>query len=104
VSEVVGGAAREFRWTPEEFGLERGATSGLEVESPAHSAMVIRKILKGQPGVARDIVVLNAAAALIAAEVADGPRSAARMAGEAIDSGAASGLLAKLVERSHAPA
>jgi anthranilate phosphoribosyltransferase len=104
VSEVVGDSVREYRWTPEDFGLERGATSGLEVESPAHSAMVIRKVLKGQPGTARDIVVLNAAAALIAAEVADSPRAAARLAAEAIESGAASALLAQLVERSHAPA
>lgn len=104
VSEVTGGAVREFRWTPEDFGLERSATSGLEVESPAHSAMVIRKILKGQPGAARDIVVLNAAAALIAADVADTPRDAAARAAEAIDSGAASGLLTRLEERSHAPA
>ena len=104
VSEVVGDATREYRWTPEDFGLERGPTSGLEVESPAHSAMVIRKVLKGQPGAARDIVVLNAAAALIAAGVTEGPREAARLAAEAIDTGAASGLLAKLVERSHAPA
>ncbi|TWT97927.1 Anthranilate phosphoribosyltransferase [Botrimarina colliarenosi] len=104
VSEVVGDQVREYRWTPENFGLERSATTGLEVESPAHSAMLIRKILKGQPGAARDIVVLNAAAALIAAGVVDSPRDGALRAAEVIDNGAAGGLLARLAERSHAPA
>lgn len=102
VSEVLSETIDEYRWTPEDFGLERSATTGLEVESPAHSAAVIRKILKGLPGAARDIVVLNAAAALLAADVAATPKEGAQRAAEAIDSGAASDLLAKLAERSHA--
>lgn len=104
VSEIVGERVTDYRWTPEDFGLERSATTGLEVESPAHSAAVIRKVLKGQPGTARDIVVLNAAAALLAADHASEPREGAKRAAAAIDSGAASGLLAQLAERSHAPA
>ncbi|MEO0531493.1 MAG: anthranilate phosphoribosyltransferase [Planctomycetota bacterium] len=102
VSQVVGGEVTEFRWTPEDFGIERGATVGLEVESAAHSAAVIRKLLKGMPGPARDIVVLNAAAALLAADVAGSPRDGAERASEAIDTGAAADLLAKLADRSHA--
>lgn len=104
VSEVTGDGVKDYRWTPEDFGLERSATTGLEVENAAHSSMVIRKVLKGQPGSARDIVVLNAAAALLAAEVADSPRDGARRAAEAIDSGAASELLERLAMRSHLPA
>ncbi len=104
VAEVRGDKVGEYRWTPEDFGLERSATTGLEVESPAHSAAVIRKVLKGMPGAARDIVVLNAAAALLAAGVADSPRDGAERAAEAISGGAAAGLLAKLAEKSHAPA
>lgn len=102
VSQVVDGTVTEFRWTPEDFGIERGATLGLEVESAAHSAAVIRKLLKGMPGPARDIVVLNAAAALIAAGVTDSPCEGADRAIEAIDTGGAADLLAKLAERSHA--
>lgn len=104
VSEVVRDTVTDYRWTPEDFGLERSGTTGLEVESSAHSAMVIRKVLKGQPGPARDIVILNAAAALLAAEVAESPREGAKLAAEAIASGAAGGLLQRLAERSHAPA
>ena len=101
VTEVTPDGMREFHWTPEDFGVERSGTSGLEVEGPSHSAMVIQKILKGTPGAPRDIVVLNAAAALIAGGRTDSPREGAGMASEAIDSGAAAELLAKLGERSH---
>ncbi|MEQ8846732.1 anthranilate phosphoribosyltransferase [Botrimarina sp.] len=101
VSDVTPGGTREYRWTPEDFGLERSGTTGLEVESPVHSAIVIRKVLKGEPGSPRTIVVLNAAAALVAAGECDEPREAARRAAAAIDSGAAAELLAKLAERSH---
>ncbi len=103
VTEVTPAGEREFRWSPEDFGVERGELTALEVESPAHSADVIRKILAGQPGAQRDIVVANAAAGLIAAGRSASPIEAAKLAATAIDSGAASELLAKLVEKSHAP-
>ena len=101
VTEVAAGVANAFAWTPEDFGLERSGTTGLEVESPAHSAAVVRKVLKGAPGAARDVVVLNAAAALYVADLADTPRAAASRCCEAIDSGAAADLLARLADRSH---
>lgn len=101
VSDIEGDSLREYRWTPEDFGLDRSGTTGLEVESPVHSAIVIRKVLKGEPGSPRAIVVLNAAAALLAGGVANEPRDAANRAVRAIDSGAAAGLLARLAERSH---
>lgn len=92
---------QELTWKPEDFGIERSPTMGLVVESPEHSAAVIRKILKGTPGSARDIVVLNASAALLCAGLADSPKQGAAKAIEAIDSGAAADLLANLVKRSH---
>ena len=104
VSDVTADGVKEYQWTPGDFGLEPSGSAGLVVESPAHSAAVVRKILKGTPGPARDIVVLNAAAALIVCGRAEGPREGAKQAAEAIESGAAAELLAKLAERSHAPA
>ena len=101
VTEVTPDGTREFHWTPEDFGIERSGTAGLEVEGPAHSAAVIRKILKGTPGAPRDIVVINAAAALIASGHATEPREGAKLAAEAVNSGAAAELLEKLAERSH---
>lgn len=104
VSDVTASGIHDYEWIPEDFGVERSGTVGLEVESPAHSAAVIRKMLKGAAGPARDIVVLNAAAALIVAGLVNSPSDGAKRAGEAITSGAAADLLARLAERSHAPA
>jgi anthranilate phosphoribosyltransferase len=98
VTEVGRTVSGEFRWTPEDFGLRRAALSGLQVEGPEKSAAVIRQIFAGQQGPARDIVVLNAAAALWTAGEAAEPRGAAQLAGNAIDGGAAAELLARLVE------
>jgi anthranilate phosphoribosyltransferase len=101
VTEVTNGATSEFTWQPEDFGLARQPLAGLSVDGPAASAAIIRNILAGQPGPARDIVVLNAAAGLIATGKASDPKTAAAHAIEAIDSGAANRLLARLVERSN---
>ena len=104
VVDVSADGTKEYEWTPEDFGVDRSGTAGLAVEGPPHSAAVIRKILGGAPGAPRDIVVLNAAAALVLSGHADSPRAGAERAAEAIDSGAASELLKRLTERSHADA
>ena len=100
VSRVAGDAVTEFDWTPEDFGLVRQGLGPLRVSSAAESASIIRGILAGESGPARDIVVLNAAAALIAGGKSNEPPDAARQAAEAIDSGAAAELLDDLIERS----
>ena len=63
---------------------------------------MIRQILAGNPGPARDVVVLNAGAALWTAGKHEHKLTCAAAAAEAIDSGAAAGLLARLAEFSHA--
>ncbi len=93
---------REFTWQPEDFGIARASLDSLKIDSPATSAAVIRKLLAGERGPARDIVVLNAAAGLIVAGKATDPIAAAKLAAEAINSGSAADLLARLVELSHA--
>ena len=102
VSDVSAGGTREFVWRPEDFGFERSSLDSLKIDGPAASAAIIRKILAGEPGPGRDIVVLNAAAGIVVAGKADEPRDAAALAAAAIDSGAAADLLARLVMRSHA--
>ena len=104
VTEVAGGRMREFTWGPEHFGIARQPLDSLTIETPAASAVIIRRLLDREPGPARDIVVLNAAAALIVAGRSTEPESAAAIADEAIDSGAAERLLSRLAERSHQPA
>lgn len=94
----------EFTWTPEDFGLETSATGALLIDSPEESAEMVRAILAGKPGPPRDVVILNAAAALVAADLTEDPRAAATKAAEVIDSGAAGGLLEQLGELSHRPA
>jgi anthranilate phosphoribosyltransferase len=74
------------------------------VDTPSASAALIRTVLDGVSGPARDIVILNAAAGLIALGKTTDPQAAARAAAEAIDSGAAESLLVRLAQRSHKPA
>ena len=95
---------RRFTWQPADFGIARSSLDSLQVDGPAGSAAIIRKLLGGEPGPARDIVVLNAAAGLIVANKTAEPKAAAAMAASAIDSGAAADLLARLAARSHEPA
>jgi anthranilate phosphoribosyltransferase len=101
VTEVAEGRMREFTWRPEDFGIARHSLDSLLIDTPAASAVMIRKVLAREPGPARDIVILNAAAALLAAGRASEPQSAAAIAADAIDSGAAEQLLLRLAERSH---
>jgi len=102
VSEISGAGGREFVWQPEDFGIARSSLDSLKVDGPPASAAIIRRVLAGELGPARDIVILNAAAGLLVASGADTPHAAAAKASHAIDSGAAAELLAHLAARSHA--
>jgi anthranilate phosphoribosyltransferase len=102
-SEAAAGHLREFTWTPADFGIAQQANlSTLQVDGPEQSAALILAILDGQLGPPRDIVLLNTAAALWTARHAPDPLSAARLAAEAIDSGAAKHLLERLVQSTRA--
>ena len=95
---------REFTWQPEDFGLRATSLDSAKVDGPAASAAIVRDVLAGEPGPARDIVILNAAAALDRCWQDERSTHAAASAANAIDSRAAADLLASLVELSHAPA
>jgi anthranilate phosphoribosyltransferase len=82
--------------TPEEFGATRAPLESIHGGTPAENAAIIRHILEGRTGPRRDIVVINAAAALVAAGVAANFHEAANLAREAISSGAAAAKLAAL--------
>ena len=103
VTQVEDSQLMEFTWAPEEFGLDRSALDAIRVDGPGHSAEIVRKVLAGEAGAARDIVVLNAAAGLLAARHSSSPTEAAQLAAETIDRGAASELLERLIDLSHAP-
>ena len=89
-----------FPTPPADCGLPQSPLDTLRVDGPAESAARIRGVLDGEQGPARNIVVLNAAAALLVAGKATDPTAAAAIAAEVIDNGAASDRLAKLADRS----
>ncbi len=96
VAEVQGGAVRRFTVTPEEFGVARAPLESIRGGTAEENAALIRRILEGDARPARDVVVVNAAAALVAAGVAANFREGAGLASFVISSGAASEKLATL--------
>src|SRR5882724_8407798 len=96
VAEVRRGAVRRFTVMPEDFGVSRAPLESVRGATATENAAIIRRVLAGEAGPPRDIVVINAAAALVAAGVAPTFREAANLAGEALSSGAAAAKLAAL--------
>jgi len=96
VAEVRGGAVRRFTVTPEEFGVARAPLESIRGGTATENAALIVRILQGEDGPARDIVVVNAAAALVAAGAAADFREGAGLASFVISSGAAGKKLAAL--------
>ncbi len=104
VAEVTPAAVRLYELVPESFGLSRHDMTDFRVDSPAASAALITSILRGERGPARDVVVLNAAAAIYVAGLSPTLAAAIAPAEQSIDSGAAAKALARLVEISHSAA
>jgi anthranilate phosphoribosyltransferase len=102
VTEVAEGLLTETTWRPADFELVEAGNESMLVDGPQASATMIRNILAGSSGAPRDIVVINAAAALWTAGVDESLAACATKTAAAIDSGAAKDLLAKLGEASHA--
>ncbi|MCC2674397.1 MAG: anthranilate phosphoribosyltransferase [Ramlibacter sp.] len=97
VGELRNGEIREYEIHPEDFGLPMASNRAFKVETPQESLALMRQVLDNQPGAARDIVILNAGAALYAANVVpDIPQGIAK-ATAAIGSGAAKAKLEQLV-------
>jgi len=98
VAEVRDGAVTSYEISPEQFGLKRAPLSTLEGGDAQTNAAIIRAILDGERSPKRDVVLLNAAAALVAAGQAQSIGAAIPVAAYAIDSGQAKGRLQLLVE------
>jgi anthranilate phosphoribosyltransferase len=101
ISEVSGEQIRTYVVEPEQVGLKTGSLADLRVASPIASGARIREVFAGKQGADRDIVLLNAGAALVVAGKVKDIKAGIALAEEAIDSQAASQTLAKLVEVSH---
>jgi anthranilate phosphoribosyltransferase len=97
IAEVRDGQVHSYEVTPEEFGLQRATLEEISGGDASRNAGLIREVLAGNRSARRDIVLLNAAAALVAAERADHLRDAVPLAAKAIDSGAALAKLQALI-------
>ncbi|HAH43345.1 MAG TPA: anthranilate phosphoribosyltransferase [Planctomycetaceae bacterium] len=87
VFEITGADLRYHEWTAADFGLPECDVSQLVVNSSEQSAQIILEILNGEQGPARDIVVANAAAALLAADQATNLKQAVQKVAQLIDEG-----------------
>jgi anthranilate phosphoribosyltransferase len=98
--EVEAGQLKTHRWTVEELQLPACTPEDLKVTSPAESAVAIREIFAGKPGPHRNIVLANAAAALLAAVKVGTLAEGVERARAALDSGRANDVLDRLVSLS----
>ena len=94
------GEITHAEFTPEDFGVPRAAPADLAGGDVADNVAITRDILAGAPGPKRDIAVVNAAPAIVAAGVAPGFIEAVQLAQESIDSGRAAETLELAVQRS----
>jgi anthranilate phosphoribosyltransferase len=98
IAEVREGNVRTYEVTPEEFGMQRARLEDISGGDATANAVTIRELLTGRKSPKRDVVLLNAAAALVAAGKAEHLGEALPLAAQSIDSGAAAAKLEALVK------
>jgi anthranilate phosphoribosyltransferase len=96
ISEMVNGAVSNSMVYPEDFGISRAEPDRLKGGGPEENARIAVNILEGEDGPHRDIVLLNAGAAIAVAGLADDIKEGIRLAAESLDSGAALDRLERL--------
>jgi len=101
VAEGRDGTVETYEITPEQFGLNRAEASALKGGDATVNAAILRAVLGGEAGPRRDIVVLNAAPALVAGGKAATLDEGVRLAAASIDSGAALNKLEELIRKTH---
>ena len=97
VAELKDGDVRTFEITPEDAGVERATAQRLKGGDAKYNAAALRAVLGGETSAYRDIVLMNAGAALIIAGKAASLTEGVAMAADSIDSGKAAGVLETLV-------
>ena len=93
IAEARDGTVRTYEVDPEEFGMKRATLDDIAGGDAAENAAIIRDLLSGKKSARRDVVLLNSAAALVAAGRADHLAEAIPLAAQSIDSGAAAAKL-----------
>ncbi|MQA74733.1 MAG: anthranilate phosphoribosyltransferase [Solirubrobacterales bacterium] len=97
VVEVADGGTEEWFVAPEDIGLERAELETIAGGAPERNAATVRSVLAGEPGPEREVVLLNAGAAILAGGAAGDLAEGIGVARESIDSGAAAGVVDRLV-------
>jgi len=97
VWELQNGTIREYLISPEEVGLQRSSAEAIKGGTAQENAATLRTIFSGQQGALRDMVALNAAAALVAGDKTPDLRAGIQLAQQVIDSGTALGKVDGLV-------
>jgi anthranilate phosphoribosyltransferase len=98
VRELEGDHIKMYSVSPEDFGFPRVSLDSIKGGSPVDNAAMVRRVLSGTTGPQRDVVLMNAAAAIVAGDKARGLPEGARFAAEAIDSGRALDKLEQLLK------
>lgn len=101
VSEILDGKVATYEVTPEEYGFSRVSLDALKGGDGSENAEITKRILSGEKGPKRDIVLLNAGAAIYISGKADSIKEGIQMAEESIDSGRAMAVLDALVKESN---
>jgi anthranilate phosphoribosyltransferase len=104
IAEVRNGSVRRFNVAPEDFGVSRAPLEAIRGGTPQENAKLIHSLLAGGPGPRLDIVIANAAAALVVTGAADDFRTAAELARRAVTSGQAREKLDQLKDFPQKPA
>ncbi len=97
VAELKDGKVREYTVSPEQFGLESAALNAIQVANAEEAKAMLLAVLDNQPGAARDIVQLNAGAAIYVAGLADTLAAGVRKAADVLADGAAKAKLEQLI-------
>jgi anthranilate phosphoribosyltransferase len=103
VYQLKDGRVSEYELDPRELGFSRSRPEDLRGGTPPENANLLRQVLDGEAGPRRDVVLLNAAAAVLAAGRADEWAEAVTVAAESLDSGRARKVLDRLVQASKSP-
>jgi len=104
IAELKDGKISEYTVTPDEFGLKAAPLNDIRVVNADEAKAMLLSVMDNQAGAARDIVLLNAGAAIYVAGLADTLAHGVKKAAEVIASGAAKNKLMQLIHISHTPA
>ena len=98
VCELVNGELKEYMINPANFNLAHGSLAKIQVKNPIESLEMVQSVLNNQAGAAKDIVVLNAGAAIYCADLADSLETGIELAKSAIETGQAKQKMQQLID------